>query len=326
MIKKIRSVVKKINAIEKSTHHLVDKSFHYLNAQHNDLKSPKILPAKILAEINRKKGNITSLSEVEFQVFSQWGDDGIIQYLIDKLDIKNKTFIEFGVENYKESNTRFLLINNNWKGLVIDGSAEHINYIKHDYVYWSNELSAINAFITCENINSLIQNAGIEGDIGLLSVDIDGNDYWVWEAINVVKPIIVITEYNSLFGRHNKWSIPYDPSFVRGSIYDSSISKYGASLGAFKYLAEKKGYSFIGCNSNGNNAYFIRNDYSEPFANLFNDDGFVLCSFRECFQNNERVKGNNKIKILNGLEVINVETSKVEIVNFTDADIAKHHY
>src|SRR5687768_12224968 len=90
----------------------------------NDLKSPKVNLGQIQTALNNQKQSIKNLDEVEFQVFSQWGDDGIIQYLVNKLDIPNKTFIEFGVEDYKESNTRFLLISNNWSGYVIDGSAE----------------------------------------------------------------------------------------------------------------------------------------------------------------------------------------------------------
>jgi hypothetical protein len=119
----------------------------------------------------------SNFNDYEFQVFSQFGEDGLIQYLIDRIQIKNKTFIEFGVEQYKEANTRFLLINNGWNGLVMDGSSENIQLIKSDDVYWRTNLKAVNAFIDCSNINQLIGDNGLHGEVGLLSIDIDGNDY-----------------------------------------------------------------------------------------------------------------------------------------------------
>ena len=111
------------------------------NQQQNDCKNIRINIGQIQAQLNAGK-QIESLSEVEFQVFSQWGDDGIIQYLISKIDIPHKTFIEFGVENYRESNTRFLLLNNKWTGFLIDGSKENIDYIKKDVVSYAYILHA----------------------------------------------------------------------------------------------------------------------------------------------------------------------------------------
>src|SRR5436190_6357960 len=130
-------------------------SFLYEKHGTYDLKHPKFLQGKILTELYHHK-NIGSIHEIEFQVFSQFGDDGIIQFLVNKLDIPNKTFIEFGVENYRESNTRFLLFNNNWTGYIIDGSKENIDYVKQDLIYWACELHAEAAFITRENINQLL--------------------------------------------------------------------------------------------------------------------------------------------------------------------------
>src|SRR5713226_10608594 len=125
----------------------------------------------------------TDFRKVGFKVFSQWDEDGIIQYLISKIPIENRTFIEFGVENYEESNTRFLLLNNHWQGLVLDASAADVSYIQTDRIYWEFDLQAKCTWITRDNINSLLEEAGFGGDIGLLSIDIDGNEYWIWEAI-----------------------------------------------------------------------------------------------------------------------------------------------
>lgn len=217
----------------------------------------------------------------EFRVFSQWGEDGILQHLLRHVPISKKVFVEFGVENYTECNTRFLLVNGNWAGLVIDGSPENIDFIRQDEIYWRFNLKAAYAFITRENINELILQNGITGEIGLLSIDIDGNDYWVWEAIDVVAPSIVVVEYNSRFGPERAVTVPYDPKFVRNTAHYSNIY-YGASLAALCSLASRKGYSFVGCNMSGVNAFFVRKDLRPPsLPELTAADGFVPLKFRE---------------------------------------------
>jgi hypothetical protein len=281
----------------------------------NDMKSPKINLGQIQAHLNNQRSSINSIHEVEFQIFSQWGDDGIIQYLINKLDIPHKIFVEFGVENYKESNTRFLLINNNWSGLVMDGSQEHIDFIKKDILSWGFDLHAKHAFITKENINSLLSEfigKGYNKEIGILSVDIDGNDYWIWKEINVVNPVIVITEFNSVFGDEKAWSIPYKSDFYRLDAH-KSYQYWGASLKAFCTLAEEKGYYFIGCNSSGNNAYFVRKDKIKDLKPLTCKEGFVESKFREYTdQNGEKVGGKARIELIRNMPVVNIENNQIE--------------
>lgn len=217
----------------------------------------------------------------EFQVFSQWGEDGILNALVHNLDVKSRVFVEFGVQNYVESNTRFLLVTQNWAGLVIDGNAEHISFIKSDPVYWRHNLKADNDFITAANINDILARNGIRGEIGLLSIDIDGNDYWVWKAITGVSPAIVVIEYNARFGPTRAVTIPYDPEFVRERGHHSQIY-YGASLAALCGLGELKGYAFVGSNSAGNNAFFVRRDLLKaPLREISAEDGFVRNQFRE---------------------------------------------
>ncbi|MHC5717534.1 MAG: hypothetical protein ACYTX0_36875, partial [Nostoc sp.] len=197
------------------------------------------------------------------------------------IEIPNKIFIEFGVENYIESNTRFLLVKENWAGLVIDGSTENISYIKKDSIYWQHNLKAVQAFIDKDNINKLIAENGIKGEIGILSIDIDGNDYWIWQSINVINPAIVVTEYNFRFGKDKSVTIPYDHKFVRTQAHYSNIY-YGASLKALYLLAQKKGYAFVGCNTAGNNAFFVRKDLMpDCIKELSLEEGYVAGLFRE---------------------------------------------
>jgi hypothetical protein len=230
---------------------------------HYETSKVLINQGKVLAERNAIK-DIRHLEEAEFQVFSQRGEDGILQYIISRIGIPDKTFIEFGVEDYTESTTRFLLINDNWSGLVIDGDKNNIRFIRNDFIYWKYDLTAWHSFITKDNINELIRKYTPRQDIGLLSVDIDGNDYWVWEAIDVIQPRIVVCEYNSAFGAEQAVTIPYSPDFYRTAAHSSNLY-FGASLAAFCHLAEIKGYDFIGTAGAGVNAFFVRKDLSAPF-------------------------------------------------------------
>lgn len=228
-----------------------------------------------------KQSKIQDLSETEFKVYSQWGEDGIIQYLIDNINISEKIFIEFGVQNYTESNTRYLLINNNWSGLVIDGSQEYIDYIKKDEIYWKYNLKAECDFITAENINDIILRNGIKGKIGLLSVDIDGVDYWVWKAINCIEPDIVICEYNHRFGKEEAVTVPYKADFVRTEENNTNIY-FGASIKALEKIAVEKGYSLVGVSSNGGNVFFVKtNLLNEKVVKKEIDEVFVHGKFRE---------------------------------------------
>jgi len=217
----------------------------------------------------------------EFQVYSQWGEDGILQHLIRLVPVPHRIFVEFGVEDYSEANTRFLLVNNQWSGLVLDGSAANVRAICRGELYWKHNLKAVQAFVTRENINDLLRAQGVTGEIGLLSVDIDGNDYWVWEAIDVVTPAIVAVEYNSRFGPERAVTVPYDPQFVRSQAHHSCIY-YGASLAALVALGRRKGYAFVGSNSAGNNAFFVRRDLRpETLPELTSAAGYVALQFRE---------------------------------------------
>jgi hypothetical protein len=195
----------------------------------------------------------------EFKVFSQSGEDGVIQWLIHNIPIQSKRFIEFGVQNYTESNTRFLLMHDNWSGLIMDGSQENMDYVKQDNICWMHDLKPVPAFITAENINTLIRDNGFDGEVGILSIDIDGNDYWVWKAISCVQADIVICEYNSRFGSERAVTIPYDPNFYRTEAHSSNLY-FGASIRALTLLGQQKGYALVYGNEIGSNLFFIRRE------------------------------------------------------------------
>lgn len=218
-----------------------------------------VLQASLNAEQNSRRDRVNKLSDVEFSVFSQWGEDGILAWLTDNCAGIPKTFVEFGVGDYLESNTRFLLEARNWRGVVLDGSKDHIAKIRSQPFYWRQQLTANQAFIDTQNINDLISAAGLEGEIGLLSIDVDGNDYWIWQAISVVSPAIVAVEYNAVFGDRQAISVPYRADFLRSRAHHSHLF-FGASILALINLGGEIGYRFVGTTSTGCNAFFVRND------------------------------------------------------------------
>jgi len=302
----IKSFLAKLNQI--------DELNQNVSILRKELENGRILSGKFLTNRIKDYSYLKNLHDSEFKVFSQWGDDGIIQYLVNRLDIPVKRFIEFGVEDYTEANTRFLLLNNNWSGLVMDCSEENIAYIKKDDIYWKHDLTALATFVTAENINEMLSKAEYTGEIGLLHIDVDGNDYWIWKAIDVVSPVIAIIEYNSLFGFERAITIPYDPVFNRYTAHHSGVYA-GASLSALCDLAEEKGYVFIGSNSAGNNAYFIRKDRLGNIKPLRPEQGYVESKFREHRDELGKLTflpGSKAIKRISGMKVFNTRSNQIE--------------
>ena len=216
---------------------------------------------------NPKYLNSKRLNRYEYQVFSQNGEDGIIQEIFNRIGYTNKYFIEFGVENGLECNSTNLLYKD-WKGLWIEGSKEHCAGINARFsdLITNGSLQIQNAFINAENIQSLFDKANSPAEPDLLSIDIDYNDYYVWDAITKYKPRVVIVEYNSIFRPDTHFVVKYNPN----RMWDRT-SHYGASLLALEQLGKQKGYDLVGCVFSGSNAFFVREDligeqFEAPFT------------------------------------------------------------
>lgn len=201
-----------------------------------------------------------------FKAYSQNDEDGIIQEIFHRIGIQHHTFIEFGVGNGLENNTVYLLYRG-WSGLWIEASQAHCEAIANTIQpVVPSALKLINRSITAENINHLFLENGFKGEIDLLCIDIDGNDYHVWNAIEAVSPRVVVIEYNAKFRPPIQWTIAYNPAHEwRGNDY------FGASLKSLEILGAKKGYKLVGCNLAGINAFFVREDlvsnyFAEPFT------------------------------------------------------------
>ena len=296
------------------------------NFDNKNFENILLLQGKILSEMNISKisdgKDSRNIQEYEFKVFSQNGEDGIIQYLINKIDIKNKIFIEFGVEDYTEANTRFLLVNNNWSGLIIDGDKEGMELIKKRDIAWRHDLRIVGEFITKDNINDLILSNGINGEIGILSVDVDGNDYWILDSIDCVSPQILICEYNSVFGKNKKITVPYEESFNRPEKHFSNLY-WGASIRAFTELANSKGYDLVGSNSFGNNLFFVRHDCNTLGINLNSQEAYVKSKYRESRNKEGELSfissHDEGVKLIGDMEVLDLE--KNEIVKIKELNL-----
>jgi len=277
----------------------------------NDLiEKSLIMQGKSLALLNQQRDDQDPLSAYEFQVFSQFGEDGILQHLIQEtgIDDNEKTFVEFGVQDYQESNTRFLLQGHHWQGLIIDGSGAWMESVKTSSLYWRYNLKAIAAWIDRENINDLILSSGLQGTIGFLSIDIDGNDYWVWERISCIKPIIIACEWNSTFGKEHALSIPYDPGFNRAAAHYSH-QYWGASIAALHHLAEQKGYALIGTNQAGNNLFFVDKDRLGRLKARRPEDVWVEAQFSDTRDKNGNLtflRGDKRRQLIQDLPLVNV--------------------
>lgn len=191
-----------------------------------------------------------------YKVYSQNEEDGIIAEILSRLGPVPQTFVEFGVETGLECNTLCLLMSG-WKGLWLEGSDKYVEAIRRGYAerIAAQQLTVSHSFITTQNINALIEAGGYKGELGLISIDIDGNDIWVWEALSVVSPAIVVIEYNSTWAPPLNIAQPNDPA-----LYWQGTNYFGASLEAMTRMGTKKGYQLVGCNYSGSNAFFVRKD------------------------------------------------------------------
>jgi len=229
----------------------------------------KSLPVFIIREIWKKPdieiwpipANLSKegLEKYEYSLFSQNGEDGILRHIFSEIGYKNRYFVEIGFE-VTECNSLRLMLKDKLSGVVIDGSAVSVNkFNKAAKRMHIENVMAVNKFLDVENLKPVFAQAGVPEEIDLLSIDIDGNDYWFWNAIDFVNPRVVIVEINASLGPDLSLAVPYDPAFMRHQKHKSGFY-CSASLTAFTKLAEKKGYSLIGCDSKGVNAFFIRKD------------------------------------------------------------------
>jgi hypothetical protein len=208
---------------------------------------------------------LPSVRETGLRVFSEYDEDGILLFLLAVLPAGTQRFVDIGAGDcVTASNTANLAFNLGFHGLFVDAGEEAIAsgrevYATHpDTRRFPPRFAA--AFVTRESIDEVVRSAGLEGEIDVLSIDIDGNDYWIWDALSVVQPRIVVVETHVELGLVEHVS-PYRADFDwREAREDEPI---GASPTAMTKLAERLGYRLVGGNRLGFNAFYVRADLAE---------------------------------------------------------------
>ena len=239
---------------------------------------------------NKMNSEIFDINSHEKKIYSQNGEDGILEFIFSKIGTTNKFSVEFGVGNGFECNTVYLLEKKGWTGLMMDYGADqdiqwkgilkkawsnkNIGFSKNikKYVNFSKKiikrkersihytLDIKNERITAENIENLFQKYQVPKNFDLLSIDIDYNDFWVWKAISKFHPRVLVIEFNSSVPPTESKVVPYDPN----AQWDGT-NYFGASLLALKNLSLEKNYTLLGCDSNGINAFFCKSDLVKNF-------------------------------------------------------------
>ena len=230
---------------------------------------------KFLYKKNKKKSyqkysdNLDDINKYEFEKTSQNNEDGIIKNIFDRIKLEKVNFVEIGFDYYENNSINFLDKAN--KGLFIDGSKDKIFKLKSimKLLYPFKNINVLSKFIDKDNLNEIINYYFNELEIDFFSIDVDGNDYYLFENLEI-RPKIICIEYNFWFGPNIKCSIPYDKYFIweEGTLYS------GASLNALCSLAKTKGYHLIALDSNCVNAFFIRSDLKNQFEIIDNIKSF----------------------------------------------------
>jgi len=204
-----------------------------------------------------------SFDEISFRKYSQNSEDGILLFIFSVIGTTDKICVEICASDGIQCNTANLIINHGWNGLLFDGDRDLINKGQKFYSTHPDTFTypprLVQAWITKDNINNLISENGVNGSIDLLSIDIDGVDYWVWDAINAISPRVVVAEVQCIWGAERSVTVPYKDDFRAEYINGFGVYS-GASLPAFIKLANKKGYRLIGVERYGFNAFFMRDD------------------------------------------------------------------
>ena len=263
--------------------------------------------------------NIKYLSDVDYKIFSQNGEDGIIDYLLYQLKIEKPKFIEIGVGDYSESNTRFIFDRCSPKGIIVDCIEDFEDNVKKNIQLWRGELKIIEKFVTPNNINEIIYDNNLLNDLDIFSLDIDGIDYWVINELPKNFSKITVLEYNPIFGVDKKVTVPNIKNFNRKE-YHYSNTCFGMSLNAAIDLMKKKNFSFLGTNLFRNNAFFISNEFDKEsnFKSLIISENKNIDDAN--FTESRNING--KLNYLHGKNKLN-EISDCEVVDLNDGNLKK---
>jgi hypothetical protein len=258
-----------------------------------------------------------NLWDAEVKVFSQWGEDGILDFLCEKIGLTKPRVLEIGAGNFTECNSRFLVENRNASVVLVDGRKDLVLNVNSSSLKWKTHIFALEEWVTSKNINEIIESAKTRiNGLDIFSIDLDGNDYWIVEVADLHHIQVVVVEYNPLFGPNLAVSIPKDDSFNRIKKHHSGLY-YGASIRAFNHILNQKGFIFIGSNRVGNNAFFVRREVIEKInlpvpsdLSLYTD--WRIRESRDSFGNLNYISGSKRLEeikdlplkdVINGIDI-----------------------
>jgi hypothetical protein len=207
---------------------------------------------------------LPALADVGFRKYSEFEEDGILLYIFSLVPPLNRTCVEICAGDGRQCNTANLIINHGWWGHLFDGDERNVRvgrafFARHkDTFLYPPRFT--HAWISAEHVNDLVAQSGARGPVDLLSLDIDGMDYWIWKAISVIEPQVVVCETHNPIPPDLALTVPYDPQFVF-----QSENYRGASLAAMCKLGREKGYRLVGAHRFGFNAFFLKNGVGEQF-------------------------------------------------------------
>jgi hypothetical protein len=263
--------------------------------------------------------NFNNLWDAEVKVFSQWGEDGILDFICEKIGISKPNVIEIGAGNFIECNSRFIAEFRNANVIAVDGRSDLTKVVETSPLYWKSTLIPIVKWVTPDNINRIIELGEKKiGKINIFSIDLDGNDYWILQKANLSQVDIVLLEYNPIFGSKLEVSVPRNDEFDRHQSHYSGLY-YGASLKAFIELLSIKGFNFIGTNRVGNNAFFVQNKFLERFDFDVTTDyeKYVDWRIRESRDTTGALtflSGRERLELISNLPLLDLKTNRVSTI------------
>jgi hypothetical protein len=234
-------------------------------------------------------GPLPRMESVGFQAYSQADEDGLLLFLFSVLGVSRKLCVEICAGDGMECNTANLIVNHGWHGLLVDGNERLVENGRRYYARSKQTYPFpprfVCSWVTRTGVNDLLTSNGFRGEIDLLSLDLDGVDYWIWEALEAVTPRVVVVEYQDILGPERAWTVPYSDDFSAASYPKTlGLPNYaGASLSAFVKLGRRKGYRLVGVNRYGYNAFFVRNGLGDQLV--------PEIEARECFSHPKVVWG-----------------------------------
>lgn len=290
----------------------------------NDIEIKALIGKNILINKRSDYSNFENINEAEEKIFSQNGEDGIIDYILEISNIKNPKFIEIGVEDYIESNTRLLYHIRDSHGLIVDQTID-IDKLSKNLDVWKGRIIVIKKAVGPNNINEIVRENDFNKNLDLFSIDIDGLDYWIIKELPKNFSKICVAEYNPLFGSELEITVPNIKNFDRTDYHYSNLC-WGVSLKGLINIMKEKNFIFLGVNSLKNNAFFINKDYQNLFKKIILGinsklDKYVNHNFKESRDKRGKLtnlSSEEQLKEIKDCQVVDIKKSLVEEVKLSE--------